>query len=109
MLSIHQISVAYCIPEDDVEFALMAHRSYTIDLKEPCWVGGPKKFRSPSSKKTLNPLRSISALAFADVEYDDRWRLHRQCSTPSCRNPLHYEIKPVWDPTGVQEPKDLPA
>lgn len=108
MLSIHQISVAYSIPPDDVEFTLIAWAAApTLALMDgPCWLAGPAKFRV--GRQTVNPLRALGAAALG-YELDPSWRLHRKCSTPSCRNLTHYELKIAWDATGVTEPKDLPA
>lgn len=106
MLSIHQISRAYSIPEDDVEFTLMtALKPGYFDLTEPCWLGGPRKFRI--GRKTENPLRAIGHAVLGEPLHD-MWRMHRKCSSVACRNPLHYELKQFWDPNGVTEPKDLP-
>lgn len=108
MLSIRQISEAYSIPYDVVEFTLLvALRDGYLDLTEPCWLGGPLKFRI--GPRTENPLRAIAASTeYLSQPMDAMWRLHRKCQSVACRNPLHYQLKQFWDAAGVTEPKDLP-
>ena len=107
MLSVHQISQTYSIPEDDVELILMAWDAdpKVAVMEGPCWLGGPAKFRI--GPRTISPLRALGATSLG-YELDRTWTLHRQCQTQACRNLTHYELHPLWDLKGLTEPKDLP-